>query len=177
MDTFLDIVNSIFYKIEAFTKSDWFLVSKILSVLLSLGLLAIIVVLLVRANIVRMQIIKYKTFWEGAKYEKRRTIRVWKKIIKLLREHDEIKRKEAIILADKLLAEILERGGWLGKDLDEILSKISVAQLPHLEKIVSAHQIAKKILSDPSLSISHNEAVQILIIYEQTFRDFGLIED
>jgi len=176
MFIFFNILNSIFYQIEAFTKSDWFLALKVFSILLSLGLFIVIIVLLFKANIVKMQIIKYKAFLEGTKYEKRRTIRIWKKIIKLLKERDETKRKEAIILADKLLAEILERGGWVGKDLDEILSKISVVQLPHLEKINFAHQIAKKIAEDPNLPIGHNEAIKILMIYEQTFRDFDLLD-
>jgi len=177
MDTILNILHSSFSWIVTFEQSNLVFVLKILSVLISVALIVVIVKLAIKANVVKTQILKYQTFWEATKYEKKQTLRIWKKIIKLLKMHEENCRKEAILLADKLLQEMLERAGWVGSDLDEILSKMSGAQLPNREKIIANRAIVKKIASDPSLRLSHNEAVQILLVYEKTFRDFGLIED
>jgi len=177
MDTILNILHSSFSWIATFEQSNLVFVLKILSVLISLGLIILIVKLALKANIVRTQIMRYQTFWEAAKYEKKQTLRIWKKIIKLLKMHEENCRKEAVLLADKLLQEMLERAGWVGSDLDEILSKMSGTQLPNREKIIANRSIVKKIVSDPNLRLTHNEAVQILLVYEKIFRDFGLIED
>ncbi|MDP2855611.1 MAG: hypothetical protein Q8N90_00620 [bacterium] len=177
MDTVFNFLNSIFYWIQAFEKSNLVFGLKILAVLISIVLIIIIINLAIKANIIKNQIIKYRTFWEAAKYEKKHTLRIWKKIIKLLKEHDEASRKEAVVLADKLLEEMLERSGWAGQNLDEMLEKTTAAQLANLESIKTSHNMVKKIISEPALLLTHNEAIQILLSYEKAFRDFGLIED
>lgn len=177
MATLFNFLNSIFSWIQTFEKSNLVFVLKILSVLISLGLAIIIIRLALKANVIKNQIMKYQTFWEATKYEKKHTLRIWKRIIKLLREHDEASRKEALTLADKLLEEMLERSGWLGQNLDEMLEKTTAAQLTNLEAIKTSHNLVKKIIDQPTLPLSHNEAIQILLAYEKAFRDFGLIED
>ena len=177
MDTFFSFLNSIFYWIQTFEKSNLVFALKILSVLISLGLIILIIRLAIKAGIIKNQILKYQTFWEATKYEKRHTLRIWKKIIKLLRERDEASRKEAVVLADKLLEEMLERSGWLGKDLDEMLEKTTAAQLANLEAVKTSHNLVKKMITEPASLLTHNEAIQILLAYEKAFRDFGLIED
>lgn len=177
MDTVFGFLNSIFAWTQAFEKSNLVFGLKILSVLISIGLAITIIRLAIKASIIKKQIIKYQTFWEAAKYEKKHTLRIWKKIIKLLRERDETSRKEAVILADKLLEEMLERSGWTGQNLDEMLEKTTAAQLANLESIKTSHNMVKKIISEPALLLTHNEAIQILLAYEKAFRDFGLIEN
>lgn len=177
MDTIFSFLNSIFYWIQAFEKSNLVFGLKILAVLISIGLIIIIIKLALKANIIKNQMMKYQTFWEAAKYEKKHTLRIWKKIIKLLRGHDEASRKEAVVLADKLLEEMLERSGWLGQNLDEMLEATTAAQLANLESVKTSHNMVKKIINEPTLLLTHNEAVQILLAYEKAFRDFGLIED
>ncbi len=177
MDSAFGFLNSIFAWIQNFQQSNLVFGLKILSVLISIGLLILVIRLAIKASIIKNQIIKYQTFWEATKYEKKHTLRIWKKIIKLLREHDENSRKQAVVLADKLLGEMLERSGWLGQNLDEMLEKTTAAQLANLEAIKTSHNQVKKITSEPNLLLTHNEAIQILLAYEKAFRDFGLIEE
>jgi hypothetical protein len=71
---------------------------------------------------------------------------------------------------------MLERAGWPGETLTEKLEKASVTQMPDLDKVIKAHEVSERLVSDPIFSITYNEALQILLTYENTFQNFGLIE-
>jgi len=175
MESLLNFFYQLYYLIDNWSQSQAAFLVKTLALVISLILTGAIIVLLIKSQIIANQLFKCRSFIEGTRYEKRKTIKIWKKIIKLVSENSELSRKSAILLANKLLEEMLERAGWPGRNLEEKLSKINPAQLPDLEKIRAAHQASLKILKDPDFPLEQKEAISILTIYEKAFKDFGLL--
>ncbi|HNW96564.1 MAG TPA: hypothetical protein PKL20_01860 [Candidatus Paceibacterota bacterium] len=118
---------------------------------------------------------KLNTFLLTTKYEQKRTLKSWKKVIGLIRSGDENSYKKAILAADDLLDEILERSGWMGSDLGEKVSQVKSIQLPDIDKLMASHQIAEKIREDSNFKVTYEEAIKTLTIYEKLFRDFTLL--
>lgn len=176
MTKILEIFSAIFYDLEKIQSSGLIIFLKIISVLITLFLIYTLIQILIKGEVIKGKIKKIRTFWLGHKYEKDRTIKVWKRIVKLVKTGDELHRKQAIVLADKLLDEMLEKANWPGKTLTEKLENTSTAQMPDLNKMIEMHKISETIIQNPIFSITHKEALQILLTYEQTFQNFELIE-
>lgn len=176
MSKILEIFSTIFFGLEKLQTSWLIIFLKVISVLIIIFFIYSIIKILIKGEVIKSKIKKMRVFCIGQKYEKTRTIKIWKKIVKLAKTGDELHRKQAIILADKLLEEMLERAGWPGKDLADKLENATIAQMPDLDRVVEAHQISEKIIKNPLFSVTHNEALKILLSYEATFQNFELIE-
>lgn len=92
----------------------------------------------------------------------------WKKIKSRLEKKSEAEAKLAILEADSLFDEILEKGGYLGEDLEEKLKKLTPASLPNLKEVYQAHQIRDNIVRDPTYKLDLKEAEKNLRIYEKS---------
>ena len=68
-----------------------------------------IIKLLIESETIKGQLTKLNTFLLTTQYEQKRTLKSWKKVIGLIRSGDENSYKKAILAADDLLNEILER--------------------------------------------------------------------
>lgn len=176
METILNILHSIFSVFDQLQNSNLIALLKVLSVLISLILIWIIIRIVIKAEIIKSKIKKAEAFWLGSKYEKKKVLKIWRRIIKLLQEDHELARKQSVLLADHLLEEMLDHGGWPGKDLGDRLSKITTNQMPDIDRISTAHRVTLRIFNEPNLVLSHNDAVQVLMIYEKVFKDFGLLD-
>ncbi|MBZ9569811.1 hypothetical protein KJA16_02715 [Patescibacteria group bacterium] len=100
-------------------------------------------------------------------YAIRKVSQTWKKIIKGLEKVSESETKLAIIEADDLLNEILERMGYPGETLGEKLKQLSEVILPNLDEVWKAHKIRSNIVHDPTYRLSLGEARKVLEIYEK----------
>lgn len=83
--------------------------------------------------------------------------------------------KLAVIDADDYLVEVLDKGGYEGKDLAEMLAKAGRLVEPILEDILRAHETRNSIVYDPDFKLSAEEAEKILAIYENAIKTVGTV--
>jgi len=175
MDSIINFFYNLYWYINQWQQSPAIFSLKILSAVLCLVMIYFIVKLLIKSEVIKSQLNKLQTFLLTTKYEQKRILKSWKKVIGLLHTGDEFSYKKAILAADNLLDEILERSGWVGADLGEKISQIKTVQIPDIDKLMVSHKIAEKIQEDPNFKITYEETVKTLIIYEKLFRDFTLL--
>ena len=99
----------------------------------------------------------------------------WEKIIKRFERGSESEIKLAILEADDLLNEILEKMGYPGETLGEKLKRVKKTILPNSEEILEAHKIKSDIVHDPSYFLSFEQAKKVLEIYERTLSELEAI--
>ncbi len=110
-----------------------------------------------------------------ANMPRRRSIRAWQKIQKHFFAGDENRLKMAVIEADSILDEVLKLAGFRGENLGERLKKINESQLPNIEELWEAHKLRNKLVHESDFHLTRDIAEKALTVYEQTFRDLGLI--
>ncbi|PIR71619.1 MAG: hypothetical protein COU43_01525, partial [Candidatus Nealsonbacteria bacterium CG10_big_fil_rev_8_21_14_0_10_37_25] len=79
--------------------------------------------------------------------------------------------KLAVIEADKIMDDILNRMGFGGKSLGERLGKLTAVSLPNIEEVKEAHKIRNNIIHDPTYRLSLEEAKRVIAIYEKALTD------
>lgn len=115
-----------------------------------------------------VEFIAYRPF--GVK----KTFKQWIKIAKRLETGKEAEYKLAIIGADSLLNDVLEKIGYGGATVSERLQKLDSTVLPIIERVWEAHKIRNNIVHDPDYHLTLDQAKKTLEIYEQAFRDLEM---
>lgn len=124
--------------------------------------------------------VKREQFLDMLKIEtvfKERSLNGWKQIKERIASSDPEEWKKAILEADKILNEIFKMSGYLGHRLEDKLALITSEQLANVEQVKQAHQIAHKIHGDPSYDLAFEDALAVLRIYKEAFRDLRLIDE
>jgi len=100
-----------------------------------------------------------------------KSVEAWKKIIKRLETGSEDEAKLAVIEADDLLNETLNKIGYKQEEtLGEKLDKITVETIPNLEEVWEAHKTRNNIVHDPDYRLSLEEVKKILEVYEKAIK-------
>ena len=103
------------------------------------------------------------------KFKKEKYRERWANILKRVEEEGISGGKFALIEADRLLGEVLEKVGYQGKDVTEKLGKIPAGQLIGVSEVEAAHNISEQVLLDPVLEMSLDEIKAALAGYEKFF--------
>jgi len=165
-------LNHIFNFILSPTFSSWLLALKILFLVLALISLGFIIFALIKTSwLRRLVILDWVEFFSFRPYGIRKVVKTWTKITNRLETGLEPEYKLAVIKADSILDNILNRMGFGGEALGERLNKLTVATLPNREQVREAHKIRNNIVHDPDYRLDLDKARRVLEIYEQALRD------
>lgn len=152
-----------------------FLVIKIIFIVLAFIFLWYIVVLLLKSTWLKrrflediVEIVAYRPF--GAK----KTFKQWAKISKRLATGIEAEYKLAVIEADSLLNETLEKVGYKGETIGEKLKQLDSNILPDIKQVWEAHKIRNNVVHDPDYHFTLDQAKKTLGIYEKALRDLEM---
>lgn len=121
----------------------------------------------------------WKTAFYGAKVpdlKKSKYVEKWENIKKNSRSEDVSKAKIAMIEADLMFGETLEKIGYKGKDTGERIAEVKSGQLIGLEEAKYAHEVFKKIVRNSSHEINVAEIQMALEGYEKVFRGLELLD-
>ncbi len=164
--------------ITSFTNfiSDNLLIIQIISFLISTILLGLIIYFISQTEVAGEPIEHFFDVLGKISIAKRRTLKAWKEIQKKLRSGQMGELKLAVIEADKILGEILRNAGYPGKNLEERLEQIPAGEFSNLEELKQAHKFKERIIAEPDLAITLNEAQIAIEIYKKTFQELNLIE-
>lgn len=101
----------------------------------------------------------------------------WNRIQDEIASDDEQAWRLAILEADIMLNEMLDLRGYRGETMAEKMREVDRADLNTIDLAWEGHKFRNKIAHEGSaLLLNHREARRIISLYEQVFRESGLIE-
>ena len=152
--------------------TGWLLIIKILFIIFTLLLLGFIIFALLKTTWLKKLIIwDWLEFLTYRPFGLRKIEKEWQKIKRRLETEMESEWKLAVIEADKIMDDILNRMGFGGKSLGERLGKLTAVSLPNIEEVKEAHKIRNNIIHDPTYRLSLEEAKRVIAIYEKALTD------
>jgi hypothetical protein len=102
--------------------------------------------------------------------------RRWKNIQLLINSHNLNDWKQAIIEADILLDEMLDKMGYHGDSIGEKLKQIEASDFLTLNQAWEAHKVRNQIAHQGgNYILSRDEAEKVISLYEEVFREFYFI--
>jgi hypothetical protein len=113
-------------------------------------------------------------FFSWQAYGQRALTRQLGKIKKRIETGAEADYKLAIIDADDFLMEVLDSGGYEGKDLVEMLTRAGRLVAPVLKDVLKAHEIRDAIVYNPDYKLSADQAKKALETYENAIKSIGM---
>jgi len=164
--------NTILYLIQRFSFNPPLFV-KIIFLLFALFFLTIIIYFLKKTTWFEkiflhdfMELITFSSFGLAKGRE------AFRKIMERLKSDNEDEAKLAIIEADDLLNETLNRIGYKKEEsLGEKLDEINLDTLPNLEEVIEVHKIRNDIIHYPAYRLNLEEARRILLVYEKAVQN------
>ncbi len=100
----------------------------------------------------------------------------WEKVVKLINSTSPADWKLAILEADILLGEMLDRMGYRGDSIGEQLKIIEKSDFTTLDSAWEAHKIRNSIAHEgEDFLITHREAQRIVRLFEEVFLEFRYI--
>ncbi len=100
----------------------------------------------------------------------------WKKIVEHIETENPNDWKQAIMEADIILGEILEKMGYQGDGIGEKLRRVEKADFQTLDQAWEAHKIRNIVAHEgASYDITQYEAKRIIGLYKQVFEEFFYI--
>lgn len=107
-------------------------------------------------------------------FEKSRLKNEWKKLRKNLESGEENKYKLAIIKADAIIENMLDRLKYKGKDFSEKVANVPAGQVEHLDDIKRAHETRNKIIHNENFPVDKRLAEETIALYEKFLEFFGV---
>lgn len=99
----------------------------------------------------------------------------WQAILSKLESGGSEAMKIAIIEADSLVGDILQRLGYEGEHLADRLAKLSIQDFPSVEKLWQAHRIRNELVHTPGFEISPSHAKEMIGIYESFLKEINIL--
>jgi hypothetical protein len=172
MDT--GIINTISSTWTAFLASSFFFYLKLFAGFVTVVLLIADILLLSKRIQGDVKIAIY-----GAKVpslKKSAYAKRWESIKNRIDEGSISSAKMAVIEADKMLSEVLEKVGYKGKNTAEKIAAVKPGQLIGIEDVIESHSIYKQIVQNHAFEIEHDELLRVLESYEKVFRGLELLD-
>lgn len=181
-------LNEIIVKINSIVGNDfqdfvfhpnftgWLLVAKIVFLVISFILAALIIWLLSASTwLKRAYLENAREFKQFQPFDSAANLKIFKEIAKRLNSEKEVEYKLAIIEADEFFDKILKALNYLGKTMEDRFQQITEDVLPNIKDIKEAHEVRNKIVIDRGYRLSNEETKRVLSIFEQGLRSLGAI--
>jgi len=154
------------------TFAGWFLVLKIIFMIVGLIFFGFIIFALIHTSWLKRVIIwDLQEFFSFRPFGVKKVGKDWEEIKAKLKAELESEWKLAVIEADKMLDDTLNRMGFGGVSLGERLEKLTTATLSNIEEVRIAHKIRNNIVHDPTYRLSLEETKKTILIYEKALTD------
>ena len=100
----------------------------------------------------------------------------WEKIQKLMESANENDWRQAIIEADIILDDVLNKLSLLGETMGDKMKFIEKSDLTTIDNAWEAHKIRNQIAHDgTSFMINHREAKRVIGLYQSVFEELQII--
>ncbi len=106
----------------------------------------------------------------------RRSNERWMHIVQLLQSHNQNDWRQAIIEADIILEEMLEKMGYEGVTIGDKLKNVEPSDFRTINQAWEAHKVRNRIAHMGSeFNVSHAEAERVINMYQEVFDEFYFI--
>lgn len=99
----------------------------------------------------------------------------WRNVLRRLETANEEEYKLAVLEADGMLEQTLQRMGFAGDTMPDRLQKVGTGIVSNLAEVREANRIRNSIVHDPSYRLTLSEARRIIEVYETAFQGLDLI--
>ena len=97
----------------------------------------------------------------------------WKRVELLLKSHNASDWKQAVIEADVMLEEMLDKMGYPGVSIGDKLKSIEKNDFETLDKAWEAHKVRNRIAHDGGgYKLSYDEVARVIGLYHDVFKEF-----
>lgn len=144
--------------------------------LISVALIIFILYLTVKMNIIGFKIERWIDILMGAsKLVQYRAVKNWRKILRKLQSRNQTDWRDALLLADQMLDEILKMAGYEGKNLSERLNNISPAQISNIKNLRQVHQLTLRLKENPEYPLNKETTDEAVYEYRKAFEELRLL--
>ncbi len=144
-------------------------------IILSFIMVVGIVVLLSKASWARYKYYEdYTEFIAYRPYGIKKGFKRWSKIIRRIETGREAESKMAVIEADDILKEVLQKAGYKGEFLDDIFEEIDEKILPSIEDLKKVHEVRNNIVHDPDYNLAVEQARNIIRVYQKALSELEM---
>lgn len=100
----------------------------------------------------------------------------WDRIVDFASSDNENDWRQAILEADIMLDDLLERQGYTGADLGEKLHSAQIGDFVTLNEAWEAHKVRNRVAHEGTkFNLPKREVIRVLGMYEKVFREFNYI--
>ncbi len=169
---FLELYDKIYLFLNSTELAKTLLAIKIVSWLISLFLIFLIIILLKKSDAVwRFRERAYARAMVTDQNEKR-----WQRIQERLKLGDEANLKLAVIEADKLFDDILQRMAAPGKTIEERLDIFQKHELKSIDLVREAHRFCDFIIQNTKAPVKREEVERAIAGYEAALRELEYLD-
>jgi len=167
-----NIRQTILYLIQRFSPNPPLFV-KFIFLLFTLFFLGVIIYFLKKTTFIdRIFLQDFVEFITFSSSGMSKSMGAFMKIKERLKSQNEDEAKLAIIEADDLLNEVLNKIGYKQEEsLGEKLDEVTPDSLSNLKEVIEVHRIRNNIIHDPAYRFDFEEAKRILSVYEQAIQN------
>jgi hypothetical protein len=100
----------------------------------------------------------------------------WERVVELINSANSSDWRVAIIEADVMLEELMQKCGYRGETVGEMLKSVEKSDFPTIDSAWEAHKIRNRIAhSGSAFQLNEREAKQAIALYETVFKEFKII--
>jgi len=116
----------------------------------------------------------YTEFFAYRPFGVRKEFKKWIGVIKKLETGKEAECKMAVIEADDLLKEVLQKMNYKGDFLDDVLAQIDKKVLPSIDQVLKAHEMRNDIVHNPGRNLTPDQARNIIRVYQKALSELEM---
>ncbi len=147
--------------------------------MISLTILLTVSIIFVVARAQRLLKVDFNAVVEKAlktsKTSREKLLKSWENIISKSESDNSQSYKEAVVLAEEFLDNILKIANFSGEDIVDRLKKIPDDQLEFKEDIIWAHKLKKRIMSGNEFEVDREEARRAVYIFQRVLKELRVI--
>lgn len=129
------------------------------------------------SNYMKTKVIeKYMDMFGVGDVGKLRQLKAWKHVVKRMKTDNPSNWKLAILEADQLMDEVIKASGYRADTPDERFKQAEPQVFSNIEELREAHKVRNRIMQEPDFVISKEESLRALRIYQQAFKENGLLD-
>ena len=111
--------------------------------------------------------------WDKEKKQKNER---WSRVEEYMRSNNHSDWKIAVLEADNILDEVVERMGYKGESLGERLKSVEASDFPFLDEAWQAHKVRNNVAhKGTNFELNRSEAEQTINIYNRIFKALGYL--
>ncbi len=149
----------------------------VVSILISGMLVWFTIYCISASNYMKSKVVeKYMDMFGVGDVGKYRQLKAWKNVVKRMKTNVSSNWKIAILEADHIMDEVIKGSGYRGATTDERFAQAEPNVFSNLDQLRAAHALRNRVMREPDYNLTKEEALQMLRVYQQAFKENGLLD-